>query len=38
MRSLQETAESLHGLIRQIRQNPRQALGKDSGKELELPR
>lgn len=38
MRSLQETAESLDGLIRQIRQNPRQALGKDSGKELELPR
>tara|TARA_R110000787_G_scaffold79023_1_gene172599 strand:- start:2942 stop:3556 length:615 start_codon:yes stop_codon:yes gene_type:complete len=37
MRSLRETADSLDGLIRQIRQNPRQALGKDSGLELELP-
>lgn len=37
MQSLQETAESLDGLIREIRQNPRRALGKDSGRELELP-
>lgn len=37
MSSLRETADSLDGLIRQIRQNPRQALGKDSGLELELP-
>jgi phospholipid/cholesterol/gamma-HCH transport system substrate-binding protein len=37
MQSLQETAESLDALVRQIRQNPRQAIGKDSGKELELP-
>ncbi|MDF0543940.1 MlaD family protein [Sphingobium sp. H39-3-25] len=37
MQSLQETADSLNGLIRQIRQNPRQAIGKDSGRELELP-
>src|SRR3546814_5018197 len=35
MQSLQETAESLDALVRQIRQNPRQAIGKDSGKELE---
>src|SRR3546814_9998262 len=32
MQSLQETAESLDALVRQIRQNPRQAIGKDSGK------
>ncbi|GAA0439737.1 MULTISPECIES: MlaD family protein [Sphingomonas] len=37
MLSLQEAAESLDGLIRQIRQSPRQMLSKDSGKELELP-
>ena len=37
MQSLQETSESLDGLIRQIRQNPRRALTKDSGRELELP-
>ncbi|WP_336966454.1 MlaD family protein [Sphingobium aquiterrae] len=36
MQSLQETVESLDGLIREIRQNPRRALGKDSGRELEL--
>src|SRR3546814_2960740 len=29
MQSLQETAESLDALVRQIRQNPRQAIGKD---------
>ncbi|MHA3790630.1 MlaD family protein [Sphingomonas sp. YL-JM2C] len=37
MQSLQETAESLDGLIREIRQNPRRAFGKSSGRELELP-
>lgn len=37
MQSLQETTETLNGLIRQIRRSPRQALGKDSGAELELP-
>jgi phospholipid/cholesterol/gamma-HCH transport system substrate-binding protein len=36
MQSLQETSDSLHALIRQIRQNPRRALTKNSGKELEL--
>jgi phospholipid/cholesterol/gamma-HCH transport system substrate-binding protein len=38
MLSLQETAESLDALIRQVRQNPRAALSRGSGKELELPR
>src|SRR3546814_5558891 len=35
MQSLQETAESLDALVRQIRQNPRQAIGKDSGRSEE---
>jgi phospholipid/cholesterol/gamma-HCH transport system substrate-binding protein len=38
MHSLQETSESLDGFLREIRQNPRRALTKDSGQELELPR
>ena len=37
MQSLQETSDSLDALIRQIRQNPRRAFTKNSGKELELP-
>ncbi|WP_174279052.1 MlaD family protein [Sphingomonas bacterium] len=38
MMSVQETAESLDGLIRQIRQDPHGTLGKPRGKELELPK
>lgn len=38
MLSLQDTAESLEGLIREIRQDPRGTLAKGRGKELELPR
>src|SRR3546814_9944251 len=37
MQSLPETAESLDALVRQIRQNPRQPIGQDSGKAPELP-
>ncbi|MCF8710052.1 MlaD family protein [Rhizorhapis sp. SPR117] len=37
MISLQDTAESLDGLIRQIQRDPRHALGKGSGRERELP-
>lgn len=38
MRSLQETADSLNGLVRDIRADPRGLLTKPRGKELELPR
>lgn len=38
MQSLQETSDTLDGLIRQFRQNPRATLGRDRGKELELPK
>lgn len=38
MLTLQETAESLDGLIRGIRQSPREALAKSRGAELELPK
>src|SRR3546814_20887267 len=34
--SLQDTAESLDGFIRQIQRDPRRALGKGSGREREL--
>ncbi len=37
MISLQDTAESLDGLIREIQRDPRHALGKGSGRERELP-
>ena len=36
MLSLQQTSESLDGLIRQIRQDPRAVIGKARAKELEL--
>lgn len=36
MLSLQQTSDSLDGLIRQIRQDPRGIVGKPRGKELEL--
>lgn len=38
MLSVQESAESLDGLVRQIRADPRGTLGKPRGKQLELPR
>ncbi len=38
MLTLQETAESLDGLIREIRQSPSEALAKNKGAELELPK
>lgn len=38
LESLQQTSATLDGLIRQIRQDPRAALAKPRGKELELPR
>ena len=38
MLSVQETAESLDGLIRQIRADPHGTLGKPRGKQLELPK
>ncbi len=38
LQSLQHTSSTLDGLIRQIRQDPRAALAKPRGKELELPR
>lgn len=38
MLTLQETAESLNGLIRGVRQSPREALTKSKGAELELPK
>lgn len=38
MLSVQETADNLDGLIRQIREDPRGTLGKPKGKQLELPR
>ncbi len=38
MRSLQDTANSLDGLIDEIRDDPRGTLTKPRGKELELPR
>jgi phospholipid/cholesterol/gamma-HCH transport system substrate-binding protein len=37
MQSLQAAADSLDSLVREIRRSPRRAIGKDSGKELELP-
>lgn len=37
MRSLQDTADSLTGLVRAIRDDPRGTLTKPRGKELELP-
>ena len=38
MLSVQESAESLDGLVRQIRQDPHTLLGKPRGKQLELPK
>ncbi|GHH24641.1 ABC transporter substrate-binding protein [Sphingomonas glacialis] len=38
MRSLQDTADSLNGLVRSIREDPRGTLTKPRGKELELPK
>lgn len=38
MRSLRDTADSLNGLVRSIRDDPRGALSKPRGKELELPK
>lgn len=38
MLSVQETAENLDGLVRQIRADPRGTLGKPRGKQLELPK
>lgn len=37
MRSLRDAADSLNGLVRSIRDDPRGTLGKPRGKELELP-
>lgn len=36
--TLQDTAETLDGLIREIRRSPREALTKNKGTELELPK
>jgi phospholipid/cholesterol/gamma-HCH transport system substrate-binding protein len=38
MLTLQDTAESLDGLIREVRQSPREVLTKNKGAELELPK
>jgi phospholipid/cholesterol/gamma-HCH transport system substrate-binding protein len=38
MRSLQDTADSLNGLVRDVRDDPRGTLTKPRGKELELTR
>ena len=38
MLSVQDTAESIDGLIRQIREDPRGTLGKPRAKQLELPK
>ena len=38
LRSLQEAADSLNGLVQAVRDDPRGTLAKPRGKELELPR
>lgn len=38
LRSLQDAADSLNGLVRSVRDDPRGTLAKSRGKELELPK